>query len=72
MEAKIYAEVKELGAAELKGDGTLTWDFFLTLNRMTIKFVKDITKDGMDEYTKKRRECLKEDKLDEYEELCID
>ena len=72
MEARLMNEAKKHGPAQVKGNGTLTWDTFLSINKMTIQFVHEMTEDGKEEYAKKRRALLKEGKIDEYEQVVIE
>ena len=72
MEEKIYKEAKSYGEPGKKSDGTLTWDTFLYIQKITMKYVHEITNDKLTEYAKARRALLKEGKQEEYEQNVIE
>ena len=72
MEEQIYKEAKAFGIAEKKSDGCLTWDTFLHIQKITMKYVHVITQDRLIEYAKERRALLKEGKDKEYEQNVIE
>ena len=64
--------MKSYGVPGKKSDGTLTWDAFLYINKTTLRFLEEITRDKVEEFATKRRALLKEGKHEEYDALAIE
>ena len=69
---KILEEGKALGKAQLKQDGTMTFEFFLQTSKIVTKYVHEMTKDGLTASVTKRRDLLKAEKHKEYSDLVIE
>jgi len=65
-------EAKALGSAQIKSDGTMTFDFFLETSKLVYKYTHQMTKAGLDESVTKRRELLKAEKMDEFTQLVLE
>jgi len=72
MKADIIMEGKKLGSLEVKGDGTLTYDFFLEVAKLQYIFTHRFVNERQVAYQKERRQLLKDDKLEEYEALVVE
>lgn len=72
MKEQIIKEGQKLGTVETKGDGTLTYDFFLECSKLQYRFTHEIVNEKQTAYQKERRQLLKDGKLEEYEALCVE
>jgi len=72
MKEKIIIEGQKLGEVETKGDGTLTYDFFLECSKLQYRFTHEMVNEKQIAYQKERRQLLKDGKLEEYEALCVE
>ena len=59
MMKKILAEGKALGKAQMKADGTMTFEYFLQTSKIVTKYLYQMTKDGLEASVSKRRALLK-------------
>ena len=72
MVQKILAEGKALGKAQIKQDGTMTFEFFLQTSKIVTKYVFEMTNQGLADSVTKRRELLKAEKFKEYSDLVVE
>lgn len=72
MVQKILAEGKALGKAQIKQDGTMTFEFFLQTSKIVTKYVFEMTNQGLADSVTKRRELLQAEKFKEYSDLVVE
>lgn len=68
----LIEEAKLLGKPEKKSDGTLTFNFFLESSKLVTKYTLRQTKDGLAEHAVKRRESLKDNDEQKFQELILE
>lgn len=61
---EMMGEVKALGTAQIKQDGTMTFDFFLSVSKIINKYTHAMTSVGLKESVTKRRQLLKDEKME--------
>ena len=60
-----------LGKPEYKQDGTLTFQYFLDSSKIVAECVIKHSKDKKDEFTKERRQLIKDGKDNEFNKLLL-
>jgi len=67
----IVAEGKKLGEPEYKQDGTMTFDYFLETSKIVVKYTMMQTKEGLAEHAIKRREAIKNNDEEAFQQLVL-
>jgi len=66
------AKEKGLDTPQIKSDKTMTFDYFLETNKLIWKYSELKMREGMKEYTAKRRAALKEKNEKDYSGIVMD
>ena len=69
---ELLADAKELGAAQVKGDGMMTFDYFLSVSKVILKYKERMCADKLEASVAERRELLKAEKFEEFNKMAIE
>lgn len=70
--AELVKDAQALGAAQVKGDGMMTFDYFIQVSKVIQKYKERLCKDRLEESVAERRALLKAEKFKDFDKLAVE
>ena len=69
---ELIADAKVLGAAQVKGDGMMTFDYFIQVSKVILKYKEKLCNAKLEGSVAERRELLKAEKYEEFNKMATE